>query len=113
MDKLYWIFIIVAIILFIVIAFPCECSCSNEHMLGENSKDNNDINIRINNDNYGNDDYYNYGCNSRWCRRRSYWYGDTPFTFNNWSRYPTYGGWPYYQAIHNWYRNYNPYYWYY
>lgn len=86
---------------------------NQEHMLGnyKNEDYTNDINLNVNIDSY--DNYYNdYGCRSSNCTRRRFWYGDTPYIWNNWTRYPKY---PYYIGLYNWYRDTYamPYYWYY
>lgn len=86
-----------------------------EHMLGGEYKYDdykNDIRVNINTDNYD-DPYYNdYGCRSTKCMRRRFWYGDTPYIWGNWTRYPKV---PYYIGLHNWYRDTYaiPYYWFY
>lgn len=108
MESQYWLFIITITILFIIMFNMFLPNRSyDEHMLGETGNNTTqDINITVNGDSY---DPYEYGCESRWCRKRSLFYGDTPFIWNNWSRYPTWN-WPYYAYLYNWYYDsYGPY----
>lgn len=114
-----WIYIVIMMIGFILLfnmISPDEQE-HKEHMLVEyNDKINdntNDIQLTVNTNRYEDPYYYNYGCQSNNCMRRKFWYGDTPFIWNNGTRYPKA---PYYYIpMHNWYRDTYalPYYWFY
>ena len=108
----YWIFIILALIFFLVafkIIIPEQGEQNtSEHMLGSFTNRPvdrpEDINITINTENTSRDYYDGYGCSSPHCARRSFWYGDTPFVWNNGTRVPRWR-WPYYAYIHDWFRD--------
>lgn len=105
----HWFYILVAIVGFIVFYSLTnqDNSEQKEHMLagytGENYQDNaKDIKLTVNVDRNNDPYYYDYGCRSYNCNRRRFWYGDTPFIWNNGTRWPRA---PYYTALHDWYRD--------
>lgn len=106
----YWFFLIITLIVFLILfkVIVPDSEQTKEIFVVDSTDKNNDINITVNTDRYY-DDYYNgynnsYGCNSYNCRRRSYWYGNTPFIWNNGTRYPRWRR-PYYAYVHDWYRD--------
>lgn len=120
MEKILYIIIFTVIIVCLLNMIYPVCKQNDkqtEHMATEyvDTQNTNDIKVTVNLDKYEDDYYdpyyYDNGCRSYGCKRRRFWFGDTPFIWNNATRWPKY---PYYAGIYDWYRDTYalPYYWY-